>query len=183
MELLAAIHVADEIDLTGIATAVLALATAGLALWTRRAVNQSGTEIERAHRPVLVPKIDAAQNFQPWGSGAVPLAPAMDHRTLFVPIRNVGSGPALKVGAHVAFGDAEGQPSTSGIEATAETELAGISHNEPWVVLSFRQTPVDQMIGFVLTLTYEDVAGQAWNSVARYSQATQTFPDIKILPS
>lgn len=104
----------------------------------------------------------------------------MDGRTLFVPIRNVGSGPALKVEAHVDFGDTQGQPSTSGIQATTETELAGISHNEPWVVLSFRRAPVDQMIGFTLTLTYEDVAGESWNSVARYSQTTQTFPEVKI---
>jgi hypothetical protein len=53
--MLGAVHITDEIDLTGIATVILALATAGLAWWTRRAVNQGGTEVERAHRPVLVP--------------------------------------------------------------------------------------------------------------------------------
>jgi len=181
MDWLATIHITDEIGLTGIATAGLAGATMVLAWWTRRAVKQSGTEIERAQRPVLVPKIDASQRFMPWSvGGALALAPTLHDRTLFVPVRNVGMGPALRVRAHVAFGDVEGKASTSGIEATTQLDLAGISHDEPWVILSFRQTPVKEVIGFVLTLTYEDVAGQMWTSTARYSQVSETFPVVEI---
>lgn len=180
MDWLAAIRVTDEIDLTGIATVILAGATAGLAWWTRQAVTQGRTEIERAHRPVLVPKIDRAQSFTPWATmGGFPLAPAFEDSTLHVPVRNVGMGPALYVRAHVEFGDVEGHRSAAP-EAISELELAGVSHLEPWVILSFRRTGVSGLIGFVLTLSYEDVAGQRSTTRARYSHQSQSFPEVKI---
>jgi hypothetical protein len=183
MHLLAGFHVTDEIDLTGIATVVLALATAGLAWWTRRAVEQGRTEVERAHRPVLVPVTERSQLFTAWGEGTVPLMPTYNSGNFHLPIRNVGMGPALDMKAEITFGDSEGKPSTHGIESTAHAEAAGISHETPWTILTFRPVPISGPTGFSVTLTYSDVADMRWSTTARYSQDAQSYPDMTIRPA
>jgi hypothetical protein len=110
----------------------------------------------------------------------LPIAPQFSGTDYYVPIRNAGAGPALKVRAQISFGDVEGNPSTLGAASDSDTELAGISHLESWVTLTFRRVPVQGATGFVLRLTYEDVAGQSWTTEARYSKATTTFPEVSI---
>lgn len=149
--MIGALHFTDEIDLTGIATALLALATAGLALWTRRAVNQGTTEVERAHRPVLMPIIDTLQDFPDWaprGSTVLQdvhlsLAPQYIglHDAFYVPIRNVGMGPALHVKATVELGDSTGHSSASGIESTMRSTWQRWRTESPSTCSAFSSRP------------------------------------------
>lgn len=163
----AAFHVSNQIDATGIATFVLALATAALAWWTRREVTQSATEVERGHRPVLVPVIDYSQHYSIRQDRTVYLAPMLDEgiaaRPLHLPVRNVGMGPALRVSANVLFGERG-----SSVRGMANAHVAGISHTAPWALLTFRDTPDGDPVGFQLLLEYEDVAGKRWRTDARY---------------
>jgi hypothetical protein len=171
----------SEIDLTGIATVVLALATAWLAKATHESVDQSSIEVERAHRPVLVPIVDRSQSFRTWGGYDSPLTPRLRSRRLHVPIRNVGMGPALYVEATAEFGDRQGFPSSSGIYSlTGVRPTPGISADTPWVIVEIPNTTVSEMTGFVLRLTYGDVAGKQWETTARYSLDADVFEDVRI---
>ncbi|MEN3283708.1 MAG: hypothetical protein V7607_4848 [Solirubrobacteraceae bacterium] len=176
------IRIAKEIDVTGIATVILALATAGLALWTRKAVKQGSIEVDRAHRPVLVPIIDGSQNFQAWGHGVMPLGPGFDpqDRTVFVPVRNVGMGPALDVAARIDPGDALGLPSAAGMQASSDAVVGAISHGAPWFVFPFATPHLANMMGFAISIEYSDVAGMRWKTTARYSLSDQRYFDLNV---
>jgi hypothetical protein len=188
-----ALRVTDEIDLTGIATVVLALATAGLAWWTRRAVDQSATEVERAHRPVLVPIIDTLQRIPMPGNqrytdtqgairDALELAPqyVASWDALLVPVRNVGMGPALHVKASVEMRDAGGAPSASAIDSTFQTRVAALGHAERFEVVRFLVPTYSGLTGFELRVSYEDVAGKRWQTTALYSHDDREYVNVKV---
>jgi hypothetical protein len=178
---LASLHFTTEIDLTGVATLVLAVATAGLAWWTAIAVRQGNTAIERANRPVLVPTVDRTQSFRPWAStGGYPLEPTPnpgDEARYYVPVSNVGMGPALRVTGALRFGDRCGV-ATEGIETAIST--AGIAHTEPFAVLVFPCKP-STAAGFMLSVAYEDVAGKKWRTVGRYALEDRAYHDVTIV--
>lgn len=79
---------------------------------------------------------------------------------------NIGMGPAIHVEASIEFGDVEGNRSAAPL-AEGDTVLAGISHTEPWVALTFEDVSVTEQVGFRLTLRYQDVAGNGWITEAR----------------
>jgi len=177
----ASLHFTNEVDLTGLATLALALATAALASWTAVAVRQGKTQIERTSRPVLVPVVDRARSFVPWGSAGFPLEPTPDPRGVryYVPVCNVGMGPALQVTGTLSFGDRHGNPSTHGIETTCNVKAAGIAHNEPFAILVFPSKPATAT-GLALTVEYEDVAGRRWSTIARYDLDDRAYHDVTI---
>jgi len=171
----------DTFDLVGVGTVVLALGTLLLAWWTRSAVRQGNVELERAHRPVLVPLIDVADKLEPrFSRGAATAANRPEPDRLYLPVRNIGMGPALRVVVTVEFGDDEGRPSTHGIESCCEVTEAGISHLAPSAVLVIKNPPLTKMTGFSATLDYEDVAGTGWRTTTRYSTTTKAFHDLDI---
>ncbi len=177
-----AIDISPHLDITGIATMFLAAATAGLAWWTRRAVDQGAIEVERAHRPVVVPLPDPVKGIgealqaRQWPR----VTPGDRGKSLFVAVRNVGMGPALDVRATVQFGDEDGNPSTSGIaQQPSVTEIAALAAG-PMEVLMFEVVPVTSLIGFRLTIEYSDVAGARWHTRTRFSNFQSAYVDLSI---
>ncbi len=172
----------NEIDATGIGTVVLAAATAGLAFWTHKAVSQGNDEIERAHRPVLIPLADAGdKGLRPRvsGGGATPAQKPEPNR-FRLPVRNIGMGPELHVTASVEFGDSEGSRSTHGIDTRCSVAEEAIPHLAPFAVLVITDPPVSSLTGFTVALDYEDIAGNQWMTAARYSTSDDRFHDVKI---
>jgi hypothetical protein len=187
-----AIEFKDDVDATGVATLLLALVTVALAVatiklatWTKQAVANEAVAVERSHRPVLVPKIDRTHTF--WSAYAdsnPPLEPhLLGNGTFYLPVRNVGMGPALDVVAEVTFGDQYGNPSAHGIASGAQARATGISHDEPWFVIEFAQVPVTDDIGFQVALTYRDVAGKGWITTGRYNHTENRFEDVVVAES
>lgn len=176
------LHFTSEIDLTGIGTVVLAVATAVLAGRTAAAVRQGNTEIERANRPVLVPIVDRTREFIPRGSAGFPLEPTPDSGSdrYYVPVSNIGMGPALRVTSTLSFGDQHGKPSTHGIDTTCNVNVAGISHTSLFTVLVFPSKP-SAHTGFALMVEYEDVAGKKWRTIARYDSTDRIYQDVSIV--
>jgi hypothetical protein len=105
-------------DWTAVGTLALAAVTLALAaatFWmvkltrrsleqTRDEINVSRREVEEAHRPVLVPVVDSTSYMDLGADGAgrkrrPQLEPGGQ---LFVPVENIGSGPALNIEASVS---------------------------------------------------------------------------------
>jgi hypothetical protein len=118
--LLIALVFTEEVDPTALATfalAVATLATVVLALrslsYTKRALAQaddqvdlSRREVEEAHRPVLVPVVDATRKLRPDRPDSPSTSPyVLSRGILWVPIENIGSGPALSIEISVALSD------------------------------------------------------------------------------
>ncbi len=112
------IEITDDIDPTALATFVLALATFG-ALFvairslrytedaltqTQEEVELSRREVEEAHRPVVVPIVDATRKIRPDRPDSPLMGPQiMLEGILWVPIQNIGSGPALSIDVEIAL--------------------------------------------------------------------------------
>jgi hypothetical protein len=178
------LHFSHEVDVTGMATVLLALTTAYLARRTGDSVRLGNAELERASRPVLVPHVDRAAVLEvPYTglrSSEPPVAPAHVGRALWVPVSNVGTGPALQVRATVSFGDIDGQPSTHGIDTRCHAAAAAISNALAYAVLVFPEAPAEGKTGFTMQIEYEDVAGKRWWTEARYSESSKLFHDVAI---
>ena len=81
------------VDATGIATVLLAIATAGLAVYTRMSVKQGALKLAQSQRPVLVPLRGGHSK------------PALKDGQFLLPVVNVGVGPAMTIRAELEFGD------------------------------------------------------------------------------
>jgi hypothetical protein len=100
--------------------------------------------------------------------------------TLYVPVRNVGMGPALHMSASVEMRDAGGAPSSSGIESTFPTRVAAVGHGDPFEVINFLVPPYGGLTGFELSVSYEDVAGKRWRTVALYSHDDREYVNVAV---
>ncbi len=158
------ISLSGDLDLTGIATAVLALATAGLAGWTRASVREVREEGRRGRRPVLVP-------FDPPEIG--------NDGSLVIGVKNVGSGPAMGIEAVVVFGDQDGYRSTQNTAfPRARGMLAAVGAGEPALPVTIPNVNVGSLTGFRLTLYCQDLAGAHWWTQKRYSRRDEAYLDI-----
>lgn len=92
---------------------------------TQREIALTRREVEEAHRPLLVP--DVNDRLLDLGSlGQHARAPTMIGDALMVPIKNIGSGPALHVLASVVLLDADGRQSAAATAPRTSREIAGI---------------------------------------------------------
>jgi hypothetical protein len=191
-----AVELTDDLDPTALAT--VALATVALAIVTvisvivgwialnkaQSEVDLSRREVEEAHRPVLIPIIDDSIAIQPWGSAAGPARPSVPTATqLVVPIKNIGSGPALDILVSVTPRDDAGEFSDAlgDRKHTGTVVGVGVSELMPVVVgipgLGGRPS-------FDIWLTYSDVAGKQWVTTAKYLGAAGggQYSDLAIEP-
>lgn len=167
---LAFLEFSDDVDPTGLATFVLACLTLAALILTRRALKQtreeiglSRQEVEQAHRPVLVPVVDAVRPIKlPTGetSPAFPFVVGNHH---FVPVENIGSGPALdtEMGLTLLGPDL---PEAHEGEHTMRIPGIGVGHLTPLELPLAGATPRE----FDLRLTYLDVAGKHWVTTASW---------------
>lgn len=186
-------------DWTAIGTLTLAAVTLALAaatFWmvklTRRALIQSRDEIalsrrevEEAHRPVLVPVVIArppqlGPSPLPSGPRAFPDRPCVIvPSTLVVPVKNIGSGPALNVVASVERLGDEGAPWTGPIDHQTPGLATGIGNGE-LVHIPIHAHGWEERWNFKLTLMYEDVAEKRWTTAGCYVATSRRYERVGI---
>jgi hypothetical protein len=190
-------------DWTAIGTLALAAATFVSLLFARRSLRQmqeqiklgqqqleqtqaeialSRREVEEAHRPVVVPLADSRfidiTGYS--GSGRPAARPAVfGEGQLTAPIENIGTGPALRIEASVQLLNDEGGPSVAGTGNQTPAHVPGLS-TAVRVAPTIRVHGLTGLTGFWLTLTYEDVAGRAWVTKARYIKTRGRYEDVTV---
>jgi hypothetical protein len=179
------LELSDDLDLTGLATALLALVTLASVVLTRRALKQtrdeidlSRREVEEAHRPVLVPVIDPTREVGIPGHGRFPVGPQAADNRILVSVENIGSGPALDVSLTVALA-AEHVPEAQQCARTTKT-ATGIGVGR----ITTLELPLvgATVVPFQLRLTYSDVAGKPWETTARYAIGMASrYEDLSIV--
>jgi len=152
----------------------LAIASSSLKQ-TQREIDLSRREVEEAHRPVVVPVsdhrlLDAAYNGV---TNTLLMCPkTTTAEVLTVPVENIGSGPALQIRA-VASPSSSDHPTQAMLSGLAANGKAPLDFAIPKLV-------DDQVPDFQLSVTYEDVAGKTWVTLARYAAARTVYEDIEI---
>ena len=178
----------DELDLTAIGTLLLAAATFLSLFFVRRSLKQtqtqiklgqrqlaqtqeeigfSRTEVEAAHRPVVVP-VAGGQHFTLGSGEDLPAGPYVPETGLLVvPIMNIGLGPALCLGSTIVGLNSGNGRSGAWSDRQPLGEVTGIGVSEV-IDLEIAIHDLSDVPGFKLTLTYDDVAGKGWLTVARW---------------
>lgn len=175
----------NTFDWTAVGTLALAAVTlvavivAAISLrQTRADIALSRREVEEAHRPALVP--DISNRLLDLGSlGEHARAPAMIGDELMVPIKNIGSGPALRVLTSVVLLDAEGQRSAAATAPSYSREVAGIKIGAT-VAAWIDGTRWTSQASFAIEVTYSDVAGQKWSTTASYLSERSSYEGLDI---
>jgi hypothetical protein len=188
----------DDVDPTALATAALALLTV-VALWftwrslkqTKQEIRLSRDEVEQAHRPVLVPVLDNTRAMSLPDAQTRPAVPVVPGNRIYVPVENIGAGPALDVEMGITL-TAQQLPDAYAGEHTIKAPGIGIGHlttlEQPLAgASSFAGTTAGFLSSpFDLRLTYLDVAGKRWLTTARFhvgmANSYQGL-DIKPLPA
>jgi hypothetical protein len=166
------LHFTGDVDATGIATLLLAVATFALAFYTRHAVAQGAQELEQSQRPVLMPMIVSQAGERPWLSD--------DNKRYYLPVQNVGVGPAMAIEAGIEFGDIAGRPS-SAPPVAGRAQLTALGARQD-ATLEFDGVPLTAAMGFVFNIQYHDVSGKPWFVQGRYSEAEHRFSEVETVP-
>jgi hypothetical protein len=182
-------------DWTAVGTLALAVVTLALAVatfWmvklTRRALTQnrdeialSRREVEEAHRPVVVPLADfrVIEFVGPEGRAVLPAVPAVEEGRLFVPVENVGTGPALDLEAAVELLNSAG--GWSGAAGGEQPGAAMALRSSSRILMEARIHGLTGITGFRLTLSYRDVAGKKWITRAKYVPDRDRYEDLAMM--
>ncbi len=163
------------VELTAFATVGLAVVTFGLAAATSWMVRLTGhalrqnqeeiglsrSEVEEAHRPVIVPVVD--KTFVNLGAdGQHEKRPqVLPDGRLLIPVENVGPGTALNVEARASLLDDAGHPSTGSSGPQLSAKVAGIGPHagSPLLIQVHNWTGTPN---FSLRIEYDDVASNGW---------------------
>jgi hypothetical protein len=182
-----------EVDPTALATLVLAFTTVGSLLLTVRSlrytkdaldqarddVELARRQVEEAHRPVVVPIIDTTRKLRPDRSDSPTVGPQlMVNAAFWVPVENIGPGPALDVQISIEFPRSAAEPPTTG-EVTATGAIAGLGADRllPVEIHGYSMTGVTD---FQVTIIYRDVAGKSWQTTAEYAAQHGRYERISI---
>jgi len=182
----------DEVDPTALATLALALVTVGTLLLTMRSlrytkhalqqtreeVELSRREVEEAHRPVIVPIVDATRKIKPNRPDSPSTGPQlMSQGLLWVPIENIGSGPALSIEVSVQLASPSSTQVLGDESVTGAIAGLGVDHRLP---VEIRADSVTNVSDFRITIDYRDVAEKPWKTQARYLASRNRYEDIVI---
>jgi hypothetical protein len=130
---------------------------------TQREIELSRSEVEEAHRPVIVPVVD--KTFVDLGADGKPEKRPQILRDgkLLIHVENVGPGPALNVEASASLLDEAGHPSTgsSGPQVPARVAGLGPHADAPLLIKVHNWT---NMPNFALRIEYDDVASNGWRT-------------------
>jgi hypothetical protein len=168
----------DTFDLTAIGTLALAVATFVSLHFARRALKQtqreielSRHEVEEAHRPVVVPIADSTARMDVHIAKA-PLEKQpqlLERGRLFVPVRNIGAGPALNVEVSIAHLDDAGAAGARPGQAHGRSAGLGPDRTIPLLIVLHGLSNGDEPApSFALFIDYDDVAGKSWRTNAIY---------------
>jgi hypothetical protein len=145
---------------------------------TQREIELSRREVEEAHRPVLVPVVDSTSYMDLGADGANrerrPQLEPGGH--LFVPVENIGSGPALNVEVSVS---GTSIPDEARTEHQTSARVAGLGEGH------FRALVIElpfwnELWSFTLTIDYSDVAGKGWRTAALFLRDTGRYDAVTI---
>jgi hypothetical protein len=170
--LLFALTFTGNVDPTALATFLLAALTlaavivGGKALRkTQSEIDTSRLEVEEAHRPVLIPLHDVNQELREFDAPTVYRAKPRykENNRVVVPIKNIGSGPALNISVNLALLDDTGDEQG---DMMHQTNIVGLGVSEMTPVEVF--VPAREMPNFRLRAQYADVAGKTWQTSADY---------------
>jgi hypothetical protein len=179
-----------DIDPAAIATFVLAVVAVVGLLLTRRSLSQtqeeialSRREVEEAHRPVVVPILiprDPAASSTTSSRHTLPRGPTVvDPGVLAVPLKNIGAGPALRLEASITRLSDDGTSPTGPTEPQTPGTLCGIGASEIAAIEIFAHAFEDRW-HFEVSLTYEDLAGKRWQTVARWNAGERRYTGLEI---
>ncbi|MHB8240667.1 MAG: hypothetical protein ACYDHN_01630 [Solirubrobacteraceae bacterium] len=165
-------------DWTAIGTLALAGVTlaavivGAVSLWqTRQAIALSRKEVEEAHRPVVVPIADSTAKMD------VHIAKTPLEKTpqllkggrLFVPVRNIGAGPALNVEVSIALLDDAGAAGARPGQTHGRSAGLGPDRTIPLLIVLHGWGNGDEPASsFALFIDYDVVAGKSWRTNAIY---------------
>lgn len=150
---------------------------------TQREIELSRREVEEAHRPVLVPYQKAGQGvvFRGGviGSGAGPEAsenptdrPDMPrHSVAFLPVENVGMGPALNIRGE--FTGPHGTGTTHFPTEAIAIGARGVVAFETWTGESLVYTGNDSSVSAVID--YDDVAGRTYRTTIVFDVGSNAY--------
>lgn len=191
-------------DATALGTLALAATTFASLIFARRSLGQmqkqiklgqeqleqtqdeialSRSEVEEAHRPVLVPVViahppDLVPRSISGSRRTFPDRPSVaESGVLAVPVQNIGSGPALCVVASIERLDEQGKPYTGAIEQQTPGRVAGVGKDQA-VPIEIRYHGWEERWNFQLRLEYEDVAGKRWVTVGRYIPERRRYEGV-----
>jgi hypothetical protein len=169
-----ALSTTGALELTAYATLGLAGVTGVLAWLTRRSLLQTSEEIglsrrevEEARRPVVIPFVNEPDQH----------VPRIEGDRLWLPVQNIGSGPALRVEASVRF-------LTGTDEITRKLQplrLAGSAVGIAVAQMAWLGNGDHIAVGhdrdFEVWITFEDVAGKRWVTFSRWSAKERRYAD------
>lgn len=190
----------EEFDLTAIGTLSLAAATVLSLLFARGSLKQtqaqiklgqqqlaetqeeialSRREVEEAHRPVVVP-VRGGQHVTLTSGKKLPAGPHVpEPGLLVVPIMNIGLGPALYLESTIDGLDSAGGWSGASSDLRPLGGVTGIGVSGV-IRLEIAIHDLIDVPNFGLTLTYDDVAGRGWRTVARWIADHGQYEDLTI---
>jgi hypothetical protein len=171
-----ALELSDNVDPTALATVALAILTLAVVVvgiralrQTRNEIDLSRQEVEEAQRPVVVRVIDKTTVMQIWGESPLPMSPYFaGGGLLYVPLRNIGSGPALDVEVSLIHRNDAGRFSElSGDTKYNGRRVAGLGVSDV-APIEIRIGKLDGLPSFDVRVVYRDVARKRWVTTAKY---------------
>jgi hypothetical protein len=159
---LLALRFSEEIDITGVATVVLALVTVALVFAGMRQARLVREQVQDARRPVLVP-----------GGHDPSAVPRRSGGALVLPVVNVGMAPALEVGGKVwANGESE--------HISARQPIPGLPAGGAGELVF--QAPFGRNVRLRLQITTRDAA-RAFHKTSAVWDPQHGFVDVIVLSS
>jgi hypothetical protein len=179
----------DTANLTAVGTLLLATATSVSVIFAGWALRHSRTEIdemlrqgERAHRPVLIPVADH-RRMELGALGTMERAPRLnDGKLLIVPLENIGPGPALNVCGYAMRLDAADVRPRPVEQAKGQAKVVGVAQGS-FFPLEIEVPAWPSNASFELSIVYEDVVGNGWNTRGKWDGEGRTWADVDIEPA
>lgn len=178
-----------------VATAVLAWKTRSmanetrdLAAETRNGIAVSTTQFRQERMPVVMPIAVVSDNASELQM-KLPYPRSLDQDKvevrIFIPIENVGAGPALDIRASLYWLDQNGARSVSSTQPfeTRKAALPALGPGHEQVLTAdFRGLAIAPMMAFRLTISYRDGAGGDYEVEATFYPKTKSYGPIGFLP-
>lgn len=144
----------------------------------QREIELSRKEVEEAHRPVIVPVVDDTSYMDLGGEGAgLERRPQLrSNGRLFVPVENIGAGPALNVEASVS---GTSLPEEAAPDPQTAARVAGLRESG-FIPLLIELPRWTELWTFTLTIEYDDIAGKGWATRCVFFRETGRYDGMTI---
>jgi hypothetical protein len=152
-------------------TLILAVFTFASVLLGWKVMRQTQAEVAAQQRPVLIPAVDQTREIIINGLGArkaVPVAVA-EQSSIYVPIKNIGVGPALDVRLILVGRNPDGSYSDEWGDRTYQGYVYAIGARDLAAARVHVDDPnVSYAPSFDVSILYKDLAGNSWMTEGKY---------------